>query len=315
MKTCNESYRQLVTAIMSRELRSAAIELTPLPTYPDTIVYQARAGRRALIFKAVDPGGRDPDGIALEAWACAAARRAGVPAPAVITLDISAAYFPSAYIVMERARGSSLEELALTGEQRAPLLAQLGQALRRLHMLHLPGFGWLDEQAYRTGGEVRGSAHSWRAALLDPLPPALETLERQHAITPTSAAAIRAFVGEQQDLLDGNDTASLLHGDLGPIHVWVDAERGELSAIVDWGERAAGDPIWDFVDYPWHDVPAILKGYSAEAGMSDDFERRFGLYALLRAIPWAARWYARGASHAPEWLSITAQRAGLKIGY
>ena len=67
---------------------------------PDTIVYEASSGDRSVAFKAVEPEGRDADGIAAETWACERADKAGVPAPAVLEVDTSHSKFPSSFFVV-----------------------------------------------------------------------------------------------------------------------------------------------------------------------------------------------------------------------
>jgi hypothetical protein len=54
--------------------------------------------------------------------------------------------------------------------------------------------------------------------------------------------------------------------------------------LIDFGERAAGDPVWDFVDYG-PGVPELLEGYEPDAAMRARFDDTFALYRLLRAIP------------------------------
>ncbi len=110
-------------------------------------------------------------------------------------------------------------------------------------------------------------------------------------------------------MLDDCQDGRLLHADLGPIHVWVDAGRGQLTSLVDFGNRAAGDPIFEFVDYDWQDVPAILAGYELEPSQREQFDAKFYFYALLRAIPWAQRWHQRGDAHVIKWMSLMIDRA------
>jgi hypothetical protein len=149
-KTVNRSYEAAIVALLRRTLGSALERLEPVPTYPDSIVYRAEAGGRRVLFKAMDPQGRDPDGIGLEAWA------------------------------LERA-------------------------------------------------------------------------------------------------------------------------------------AARGDPVWEFVDYG-PGVPDILEGYAPDPSLRAQFDDAFALYQLLRTIPWAARWHARGASHVVDWLEVTLRRAVAHFG-
>src|SRR5438270_2787433 len=111
MKTCNTDHEGLLPGILGPLLGGGVIVLRPVPTYPDSIVYEASSGGRTVVFKAVDPDGRDADAIAAEAWACERAREAGVPAPAVLAVDASRDAFPSSFFVMEKVAGESLAAL------------------------------------------------------------------------------------------------------------------------------------------------------------------------------------------------------------
>ena len=122
MKTCNTDYEELLPGILGPLLGGGVFVLRPVPTYPDTIVYEASARDRSIVFKAMEPGGRDPDVIAVEAWACERAREGGVPAPAVLEVDTGGARFPSSFFVMEKAEGESLASLDVPDWEQAAIL-------------------------------------------------------------------------------------------------------------------------------------------------------------------------------------------------
>ena len=308
-KICNTTYEPLIHALASTHLGQPPLRVTPIPTYLDTIVYEIATATNTFILKAIDPQARDPDGIALEAWACAKLAGLGVPAPKVVVLDTSCAIFPSAYFITEKARGQPLSTLALSREEKRPYHAQLGDALRRMHEVRLPGFGFLDEQAYRQHGEVHGSAPTWQQALCDPVPAGMAYLTQHAGITSTEADAIEGVVEAMRGRLEQFHDGRLLHGDLGALHVWVDPATQTLTSIIDFGNRMAGDPLWDFVDYGWEDVADIWAAYRPDSGHSPIFGRTFYSYALLRAIPWAHKLHPRGALHVVDWLRITLARA------
>ena len=249
MKTCNTAYQALIETLLTEQLGAPLLALTPIPTVPDTIVYEAHSADQHVVFKAIEPEGRDPDGIALEAWALETAASRGVPTPRVVAVDTSRTRFPSAFFIMEKARGQSLAELKLPAPEQAPLLRQAGQALRQLHTVQVPGFGWLDEEHYRQTGQARGQVSTWRAALLEPVPASLEYLGRSGALSSAQVDTAQSLIEKHAGLLDDCQEGRLLHADLGPIHVWVDRSQGQLTSLVDFGNRASGDPVFEFVDY------------------------------------------------------------------
>jgi aminoglycoside phosphotransferase (APT) family kinase protein len=285
MKTCNTSYEHLLPAILGPLLGGGVLVLTPVPTYPDTIVYEAASGDRHMVFKAAEPDGRDPDGIALEAWACERAAAAGVPAPAVVELDGSAARFPSSFFVMQKVDGVPLSEMHLSQWQTETVLERLSPQIARLHAIRVPGFGRLEER----GGEVRGGAASWRDALLGGVHQSIDELERTGALTAAEAAHARSAVASGESVAQWDDPR-LLHGDLGFLHVWVDPKTMRVTSLVDFGECSAGDPAYDFTDFDRRFLPVLLSRY----GASDDFARRVRYYELVRTIPWARKWLERG---------------------
>src|SRR6266542_742068 len=108
MKTCNPKYVDQIPDLIRRATGAVPLRITPIPTVPDMIVYEAQLPTGSVIFKAIDPDGRDPDGIGLEAWMCEQVRALGVPAPQVLAVDTSHSLLPASYFVMEKARGQPL---------------------------------------------------------------------------------------------------------------------------------------------------------------------------------------------------------------
>jgi hypothetical protein len=313
-KTCNTNYEASVVNVLRHHLKRAPAKLVPIPTYPDTIVYEARYPDNPVIFKAIDPDGCDPDGIALEAWVCERVRALGLPGSRVLAVDTDKGLFPGSYFVMEKAKGCALESLELTAEEKQCYVLLLGAYLKKLHTVKLGGFGWLDEAHYRRTGEVKGQGVTWRASVLNKVPASLEYLERVGAISRRMVQTIRDLIAAHGEVLDQCAEASLLHGDLGDIHVWVDPERGEITSLVDFGERMAGDPVWDIIEWEWKERDALLEGYEPDAEIKERFEVKFYLYAVLRAILWAQRWYSRGAVQTIDWLKLTVRKAQDRLG-
>lgn len=302
-KTCNTAYEGLVAATLRHDLGGSST-LLPVPTYPDTIVYEAVADRRTWIFKAMDPDARDRDGIALEAWSCDKAREAGVPAPRIHSLDTSCSRFPSSFVVMEKATGASLERLSLPPRDLELALAELGSHMRALHEIEIPGFGWLDESHFRATGLAEGSANTWHDALVGAVPEALEYLARADALTADELEQTRRILERDTPLLDPFPTGRLLHGDLGLVHVWFDPKAGSISSLIDFGERMSGDPVYDFCDFDLEPgmLAHVIAGYYEDTPPPEGFHHRVWRYAFARAIPWAAKWHERGHLHVIDWM-------------
>ena len=290
MKTCDETYAPLVREALV-PLLGSSVALTPIPTYPDSIVFQAGSGDRSVVFKAIHPHGRDPDGIGLEAWSIERAREAGVPAPRVLAVDTSGAKFPSAYFVMETVEGVPLGDLTLEPDQLRIVFHRLGEDLRALHDIALPGFGFLDEAHFRATGLIRGFSDTWRHALLDEIPTSLEYLVRAGALTDGEVSEASAVLASGEPILEAFSDPRLLHGDMGLGHVRADPSTLEVTALIDFGERSAGDPAYDFEDFEPVHLTEVLRGYGVD---DEGFRARIAFYALARSIPWARKWHERG---------------------
>ena len=303
-KTCNTAYEDVVAEIARHEIGRDA-SLTPIPTYPDSIVYEVAAGERTWIFKAMEPHGRDRDGIALEAWSCEKAREAGLPAPRVHLLDTSCSRFPASFLMMEKAAGESLERLALSDNvDLEAALRELGSLMRTLHEIEIPGYGWLDETYYRTEGVARGSSDSWNEALFGTVPESIEYLARTAALSAEEIEQIVTLIQRATPLVDPRPASRLLHGDLGLVHVWLDPETMSISALIDFGECMSGDPVYDFCDLDLepHLFTCVVGGYFGETPPPEGFYDRVWLYAFARSIPWAMKWHERGHLQVIDWV-------------
>jgi aminoglycoside phosphotransferase (APT) family kinase protein len=312
MKTCNPKYERYIPDLIRRATGAAPSRLMPIPTVPDTIVYEAELPTGSVVFKAIDADGRDRDGIALEAWMCETVRRLGVPAPQVLAVDTSRSALPSSYFIMQKAAGQPLMSLAV--EERTPFLRQAGACLRQIHSMQLDGFGWLDEQLYRRHGTVRGSDPTWRDAILKDIPASLDYFRRTGALESQLIERIERIVGSAEPLLATITIGRLMHGDVGELHVWVDPQHGAITSFVDFGERSAGDPIWDMLQFDWAGVPRLLESYEADPLMRERFWPTFHLYGVLQAVPWARKWHARGGVHTIKWLKIAIREATSVLG-
>ncbi len=55
MKTCNPKYADQIPNLIWRATGVRPAHLIPIPTVPDTIVYEAELPGTSVIFKAIDP--------------------------------------------------------------------------------------------------------------------------------------------------------------------------------------------------------------------------------------------------------------------
>jgi hypothetical protein len=307
MKTCNPKYADRIPELIRRATGALPLRLIPIPTFPDTIVYEAELPTGAVILKAIDPDGRDPDGIGLEAWMCETLAVLGVPAPRVVLLDLSRSQLPTSYFIMHKLSGQPLSSLPVA--QQLPFFPQIGAYLRQIHSVPIARFGWLDEQHYRQYHTVQGSDPTWHTAVVKDIPSSLSYFQATGALEPQLIDSIERILEVAGPVLQAVTAGQLMHGDVGELHVWVDAERGCVTGFVDFGERSSGDPIWDMMQFDWGRLPLLVDGYELDTRSREHFHSTFHLYAVLQALPWARKWHERGAVHTVEWLKTTIREA------
>lgn len=180
-----------------------------------------------------------------EAWACEQARQVEVLAPEIVTVELQARELPAAYLIERSIPGQAISD-ADEG-----VLAAAGEQLRRLHSIPGDGWGFLHE--------VR--RESWYDVIRQPF-------DRLDLLT--TAGIIPAELAEQLSTLDPADHVGaivpvLLHADLLPRHLY--AAEGKLTGIIDWGDAAFGDPLFDlgrFSHAGAAPTAALLSGYSLE---------------------------------------------------
>jgi aminoglycoside phosphotransferase (APT) family kinase protein len=177
---------------------------------PDGSVFRAVA----RLHGAVDLA-RNPAVAATEYRLLALVTAHGVAAPRPLLLDDTCELFPAPVIVIEFIDGATdFEPVDLSG-----YLSQMAVQLARIHAV--------------------------------PAAPALHFLPRKENVLPPPSAALDHSMSEDRirAALEGaapltpRNTPVVLHGDYWPGNVlWRD---GQLAAIIDWEDAAAGDPLAD----------------------------------------------------------------------
>jgi aminoglycoside phosphotransferase (APT) family kinase protein len=282
---------------------------------PKMLVYRAHFPATTLIFKAPNPAVSGRDGIALEAWCCERARAVGVPAPVVVAVDTSTRWFPTAFLLMEAAAGRRMDTLHLLPVRVRTVLHQIGGHLRALHRCRVDGYGWLDEDHFRRTGAVRGECPTWRACVTEGVACGAAALADAGVLDRSTAATLRDLLARADAVIDAVAEGRLLHGDLGPVHVWVDPQTLRVTSLIDFGDRAAGDPRWDLMPFDWAGSQALLEGYEPDPSARLEILRVVRLYAVMQAVPWASESYARGDHGPVDILKATIRAATELSGY
>jgi aminoglycoside 2''-phosphotransferase len=175
-----------------------------------------------------------------------------------------------------------LEDLPL--QSREDLLAQLAEAVRRLHTLPLPPARLCHLERLHPLHHLTGVMHRARREV-KPLLKArswghYQCLFDQYVREP----ALHAY------------QPALLHGDLSPDHILADATAVRLTGIIDFGDACLGDSAWDLI-YVYEDYgPGALKAFleQYDPTRAQLLERKVRLYAHLNNVGYCAEKLAAG---------------------
>jgi aminoglycoside 2''-phosphotransferase len=84
---------------------------------------------------------------------------------------------------------------------------------------------------------------------------------------------------------------ALLHGDLGPGHVLIEATIPRITGVIDWGDVVIGDPARDFIfvyeDWGRDFLELALEGYGREP--KDRIRPRVHIHYLVDQLAWTLR--------------------------
>ena len=235
--------------------------------------------------------------LALELWAEAQARKAGVPVPEVLASVTDPPPGMPPFVIARRAPGEAAHTALLTPSDRAAVFEQLGRYAAKIHSVPIRrGFGEL--RRLQRGGCV-GMDRSLADATQRDLMTLFGDLDR---LTPTPLSRdhiteLGLFHNVATRTALNRPHAVLVHGDFRFKNVLVESAR--VTAVLDFEMALAGDPAMDLA-WTLHsdsrdeaDREALLAGYEAEApeGLGPRFEQRLAWYRLrysLIELWWAA---------------------------
>ncbi|MEQ7124428.1 aminoglycoside phosphotransferase family protein [Actinopolymorpha sp. B11F2] len=255
-----------VADAVSRCLRTTVDGVTTLAGYVGNQDFMVRTPAGDYVLKA-----GDATSINAEAWACETVRAAGVSAPEVVALEVDRATLPEPFLLMRRLSGAGV------GEGHGALVEAVRQ-LRVLHALHADGFGFLHDAA-GDSPTPRGPYATWAEFTNEPFD-CLDELVAHKVLTPALAGRLRVGLDGHRDTVAYDGQAVLLHGDLHPRHVFADGD--EFTGIIDWGDVAAGDPVFDLSRFSRADPASLtflLDGYGLD--LDSDLAVRLAVYRMI----------------------------------
>jgi len=222
--------------------------------------------RIAVVAEAADEATR-------EAWVVPLARAAGVRSPELIVADTSGELVDFPYTIYERAQGELLGHLPTDPVEFLPTYRELGREMALLHKIDVP-------EAKRAG------LHKTFDYVDDAK--VQKTLECGR-ISEAEAREIEKWIALLNGLIDDRSRRAFLHQDIHPWNMFVDPNTKELTAIIDWGDAAWGDPAGEFASMPLIAMSEMFAGYEEAGGFIDDSMKARALIFGLGLEMWELR--------------------------
>lgn len=277
-----------VARITQDHFGEAPLTVTPTDSPGNHFTYVVSLRDRDVFFRS-DDGTLDDDYMLAEAEAMRLARLENVPVPEVYHSDVTMQDCPVRYQLLEYIEADTLDVHYNRGRLACETVAfELGKVMARMHRITLDGFGFIDTQRLRTGGNAAGLHASHGAYFYRQLEAHLDFLVEQSFLPAAEAMEITRLLDTHAVLLDVN-RGSLVHKDIAFWNILGDPDR--IRAIVDWDDVIAGDPMDDIAILRcFHDsdiMTPLLAGYRQVGALPEDYRLRLSLY-LVRNLLWKA---------------------------
>lgn len=209
-------------------------------------------------------------------------RSAGVPAPEIIDTGTDSRFPGRRWIIMRRVPGTSWDASAADDAEVGTVLADVAQLLLIMRELTCPGYGWIDPDG-------NGRSADWWKWLQD------QITDRTHQLGGRLPPGFGPAATETIDRIAATPVnGSILHGDLGLSHVFVDPHTHRVIGLIDWSNAVIGDPLYDLATFamggPAGDPiqqrlqPRLQQIYTDQLGPGAVDERRLGLYRMLHHL-------------------------------
>jgi aminoglycoside phosphotransferase (APT) family kinase protein len=189
-------------------------------------------------------------------------RNNGIPVPKVRAYNSNPRNMGLPTIIIDSALGVSPEDTSdMTPEKMKRVYQNLGATLKKIHAIHLNGYGSL-----ALGPEgLRGESKTWKEAWenrRESFLASLEFLVKKNLILPEEVKKIENIFEEISTLDIGK--ASLLHRDLHKDNFLIEGDN--ISGIIDLGIASAGDPRLDIASCLGHQEEDIRESFKKGYG-------------------------------------------------
>ena len=213
------------------------------------------------------------DEPAREAFVVPLVRGAGVRSPELIACDTEKKEFGFLYTIYRKADGELLGHLDEEPDAFDKVYRELGREIALLHTIPIePNKIPLlrETSSFDAHKQLQKSVDAGKVDVAE-------------------IGEIENCIGELESRIGVRDRRAFLHQDIHPWNMFVDPASHEVTAIIDWGDSAWGDPAGEFSSMPLQAVPEMFAGYKEAGGQIDDCMVARSLHLGLALCLWEAR--------------------------
>ena len=237
-------------------------------------------------FVRIEDGPEQDDYMTVESEVMARVRALGVPTPQLFATDATRREVPFAWQIMELVAEPDLNRLFKAGTLDTDRVAeQLGRLIATWQAVPVEGFGPFEVGRVGTDRTLRGLHSSYTGYFFTRLDAHLAFLVDREFLAPARATEIRAGIETHHSLLDLS-AGCLVHTDIALWNVLGTVDK--ITAVIDWDDCIAGDPMDDLALLGCFHNGAFLRraftGYAAVRALPDNHVARFWLHLLRNMI-------------------------------
>jgi aminoglycoside phosphotransferase (APT) family kinase protein len=208
-----------------------------------------------------------------EGWVVPLVREHGIRSPELVAVDLSRELIDRLYTIYAKAEGELLGHIEREPSDFGPSFRELGREIAALNKIHIP--------AEKVTQLREGSTFD-----------AEEQLEKSASagkLTQADVREIEAMIRLLEPYRAEDVEKKFLHQDIHPWNMFVDRDSRELTAIIDWGDAAWGDPAAEFASMPLAALQEMFSGYEEAGGNVDVAFRARSLSLGLALSLWELR--------------------------
>lgn len=276
---------ETVTAACVDIFGSDGLAVEPLRADGNHITYIISHNNRKYLFRA-DDGSGDDEYMLAESALMRLAGDSGVPVPAITRTDVSRKNCPYRFQIMDYLTEPSLNTHHKAGTLNSAEIAfQLGCVLRKIHNIHIDGFGFINTDLLADTGEIKGIDKSYSDYFHKRLDDHIGYLRHTELLSISECDEImRQF--KRHSPRFNLPHGVLVHRDMALWNVLGTPDK--VTAVIDWDDAVSGDPADDLgilrCFYDEEFMTSVTRGYCGDAVLSDDFNCRIWIHNLRNML-------------------------------